>query len=974
MPATIGSVSCFSQQYPFVYYTPKEGLINGRVKTIKQDSKGRIYFLTYGGLSVYDGAKFTNYNRQNGLADEVINDIAEIAPDTMLVSSNTQKLNTLMNGKIGIYNTADNFYPIINRFLKSSNGQWYIIADEGLFAFTNKKFTRLPLFFNGIDLGKNLDHIIEWENYFLIVPWATQWNTGVLLYDRNKQIVTDTLSNSRGFRIFLDNKKRIWVTTPSGFQFLNTKSIRAGRLELSPLPNAIAPINAEGAGIHFDNAGNAWFFSGNHLQKISSGMQSESISFSEGIKGGINSVFQDREGIIWLALDGAGAIKLKSTGIQLFHTFLPGQQMFFSSIDQQGYTLWCFNRMDNCVYRLTTAGIKKFPIKQKLSVYSLTAGRNKIFLGDNTHLFLAKDKNDPASYLHLETAYHSKTDMLGNSITDSFGAVLQLLQRDDSIHYLSVIKNKQIIFEWRLNYMVDQLTIDHKGKLWLASRNNQIQVYKIDPLNPSKYLQLENEFHKDLPVMNPRCIAVDKQNHVWIGSRYNGLYQFKYDGSSLKLINQYTTKEGLTDNFIYTLSCGINNTIWIGTQTGLDKIFLKNGKYFIANPGKNNTIFQSVFKIRTNKDGTTWAMHNDGSLIKILSETTRLSYTPPLLLTSIKVNDSLFSPASHKFSYKQSNFSFSVAATSFLDERSIRYSYFLEGSGNPHWSEPSNISTFNFIHLTPGVYMLHVMADFPEEKYSSQTISYSFAILPAWWQTWWFRSAFGLFLIAISVFAIRHYYKRKLEKQKIFLEKQQAIEKERTRIATDMHDDLGAGLSRIKFLSETIGIKKQQEQPIEEEIYKIREYSHEMIDKMGEIVWALNERNDSLSDLLTYTRAYAMEYLSQNGIQCIFNMPSSSESYFLSGEFRRNIFLSVKEVLHNIIKHARASQVIILIETEKELRIKISDNGVGFNPIAIRQFSNGLHNIDKRMKDINGRAEVSSTEGTSVSLIAPLPH
>src|SRR4029078_2124280 len=106
----------------------------------------------------------------------------------------------------------------------------------------------------------------------------------------------------------------------------------------------------------------------------------------------------------------------------------------------------------------------------------------------------------------------------------------------------------------------------------------------------------------------------------------------------------------------------------------------------------------------------------------------------------------------------------------------------------------------------------------------------------------------------------------KLEIQKSILEKRQAVEKERTRIATDMHDDLGAGLSRIKFLSETIGIKKQQMHPFEEDIVKIREYSHEMIDKMGEIVWALNEKNDSISDLLSYTRSYAVEYLSQNGI------------------------------------------------------------------------------------------------------------
>ena len=88
-----------------------------------------------------------------------------------------------------------------------------------------------------------------------------------------------------------------------------------------------------------------------------------------------------------------------------------------------------------------------------------------------------------------------------------------------------------------------------------------------------------------------------------------------------------------------------------------------------------------------------------------------------------------------------------------------------------------------------------------------------------------------------------------------------------------MHDDLGAGLSRIKFLSETIGIKKQRQLPFEEDISKIREYSHEMIDKMGEIVWALNEKNDSLSDLLSYTRSYTVEYLSQSGISCTIDSP-----------------------------------------------------------------------------------------------------
>src|SRR5689334_22154348 len=174
-----------------------------------------------------------------------------------------------------------------------------------------------------------------------------------------------------------------------------------------------------------------------------------------------------------------------------------------------------------------------------------------------------------------------------------------------------------------------------------------------------------------------------------------------------------------------------------------------------------------------------------------------------------------------------------------------------------------------------------------------------------------------------------------------------------------MHDDLGAGLSRIKFLSETIGIKKQQQQPIEEEISKLREYSHEMIDKMGEIVWALNEKNDSLSDLLSYTRSYTVEYLSQNGIHCTVQLPESLPTGFVSGEIRRNIFLTVKEALHNIVKHSQADNVSIDVKHGKDLVIAIKDDGIGFEERNIRAFSNGLSNMKKRMNDIGGILEIT---------------
>ncbi len=324
------------------------------------------------------------------------------------------------------------------------------------------------------------------------------------------------------------------------------------------------------------------------------------------------------------------------------------------------------------------------------------------------------------------------------------------------------------------------------------------------------------------------------------------------------------------------------------------------------------------------------------------------------------------------FSYHQNNLLFNVAAPSFIDEKSIRYSFLLEGSGNNTWSEPSNIAFFNVMNLAPGKYTLKSRSEFPEAMYPVQTLSYSFVIKPPYWQTWWFRAGIGILGIGILVAGVRFYYRRKLEKRISLLEKQQAVEKERTRIATDMHDDLGGGLSRIKFLSQSIQLKTKEQKSITDDVNKIAQYSDEMVDKMGEIVWALNEKNDSLADLLAFTRAYAVEYLSSNNIACDFRMPDAVPEIFISGETRRNIFLSVKEALHNIIKHAAATEVILQIEFDKNLKLIIHDNGKGIDFDHIRRFGNGLVNIQERIKSIGGKASITNDKGALIQLEVPV--
>jgi signal transduction histidine kinase len=262
-------------------------------------------------------------------------------------------------------------------------------------------------------------------------------------------------------------------------------------------------------------------------------------------------------------------------------------------------------------------------------------------------------------------------------------------------------------------------------------------------------------------------------------------------------------------------------------------------------------------------------------------------------------------------------------------------------------------------------------AFFPSSAYAPSELSFKFELTPPWWQTWWFRSIVGLLLIGILTIAIRFFYRRKLERQMGLLEKQQAIERERTRIATDMHDDLGAGLSRIKFLSQSMQ-KKTIDDNLKTELEKITNFSDQMSEKMGEIIWALNEKNDTIADLIAFTRSYVAEYLTNHNIECDATTPPNLPANFIPGEMRRNIFLSVKECLHNVVKHADASRVEFIVELNHEMKITIHDNGKGIDWNNQRAFSNGIQNIAKRMKEMNGEVSYSNEKGTKVSLSVPL--
>ena len=140
---------------------------------------------------------------------------------------------------------------------------------------------------------------------------------------------------------------------------------------------------------------------------------------------------------------------------------------------------------------------------------------------------------------------------------------------------------------------------------------------------------------------------------------------------------------------------------------------------------------------------------------------------------------------------------------------------------------------------------------------------------------------------------------------------------------------------------------------------------------MGEIVWALNQRNDTVADLIAFTRTYVLEYLSGRNIRCEINTPIELPSSFITGEMRQHIFLSVKESLHNIVKHAGASQVYFSVKLNGGIEIIIHDNGKGINWDTMKPFSNGIQNIRKRMDEIHSKVTFLNESGTKVIMNIP---
>lgn len=318
-------------------------------------------------------------------------------------------------------------------------------------------------------------------------------------------------------------------------------------------------------------------------------------------------------------------------------------------------------------------------------------------------------------------------------------------------------------------------------------------------------------------------------------------------------------------------------------------------------------------------------------------------------------------------------------ALSFAAPDQVRFRYRLEEL-ETDWVEAGTRRVAEYSYLPPGVYTFRVVACNNDDVWSSTGASLEFEVLPQPWQTWWFRAlgiaAAALLLGLVGYAASRHRVRRKLE----LLERQRALERERARIARDIHDDLGASLTRISMLSQSVRAEVEPQPQVAADADQIYRTARELTRAMDEIVWAVNPRHDTLDSLVSYLGRYAQTFLASPGMRCRLDVPISLPNWPLTSEIRHNVFLAFKEALHNVVKHAKATEVRITLELgAASFVLSVSDNGLGFAPDTQHQegriqTGNGLPNMRKRIEEIGGKIDWVSApgEGTKVRMAVPV--
>ena len=945
---------CLAQKYTFSHYDIEDGLIESQVNNLNLDNQHRLWMATLGGATRFDGKEFTSYTRQNGMPTNIVNSVFTDKSGTVWFG--TQKgLGRLVNNKLSVFPMhAKLRNQRVTSIVQDENGTVWFLMSNRLFkvehdAAKAQMITETmdqPIICLGVNKVGRL--------------FASVFHKGIYYLDNGKwQIMAPIPAGEDNLvirSILFDDKdsQKLYLLGFKGVFVLSNGQITSYQDKL--ISSIKDPLFCFGR----DTESNLWIGTSNGAYLIKNG---ELIHFtaSNGLTDiSVSDIYKDPDDNLWLGTQGNGFFKYEGDRFVTFDKSqgIPGNEVVMGvTKDKMGRILLGISGVGLMQYNGKTLSLPKLP-----SGKSQLTGVQCLYTDKAGTTWICGDQGGLWSYN-------------GNTLTMINGS----------------------------NFFINGLTEDENGKIWASSPAGCFFVEN-NTLVPVKefysYASAIQYAGKDSimvgtqdgvmlmvkgKVVTSFKLTEIKTSTVFCMIRYKDMMVIGTDDRGIftwnKITGQvknYTTKEGLNSNTIFSLATDENSVIWTGTGRGVNRLFFdrdNNGFNISGNGGSKNLIVESNQNAILYADHKVWIGTTRGVVAYDVNASPLRSSPPHIIIESVKLipqasgNDKMESTTlteGAKLSYNNSHLAISFRGIYLKDPEGISYRYKLQGQDSSY-SQPVKNNEVDYPSLPAGKYTFKVMAITGNGVISAETADFSFSVTPPFYQTITFRTAAILFFVLLGILLQSYRHRVRINRQKIIeATKREESLKIRQQTAEDFHDELGNKLTRITVLSEILDTKMDDTQADQKKLLEqIKQNASSLYNGTKDILWALDPQSDNLYEILNHIKDFGKELFLDTAVEFEFNgIDESLNGIKLPMEYSRNIPMIFKELLNNTLKHAQASSVKITLDKIKgdQLHLTLSDNGQGFDQQTARK-GQGINNITTRIKRIGGNISIFSEKG-----------
>ena len=550
------------------------------------------------------------------------------------------------------------------------------------------------------------------------------------------------------------------------------------------------------------------------------------------------------------------------------------------------------------------------------------------------------------------------------------------------------------------NQPVTAILPSRNGGVWLGFNNGA--VYR------ENHGQIRRVSGPSAAASKPiRALCEDAAGRIWIGT----------DGGHLGCIadNQITgwdLPSGTPDTAILGIVTTDDADLWLGTDSSIYSVAQSDLTAWLAGqaPFRQHLIFRADSASSTtptqgwpralnSPDGTLWFAMDNGMVAINLNDSASSSSPPPVLIEDIFANGR---PLPHallktssitakgttipvKLSSDLRSLDIHFTALDLSAPEKIKFRHRLEGSDQDWVVDNGLTRDVHYPRLPYGNYTFRVQAGDADQTWFDNTASFQFLVPTPLWRAPWLLALNAIAGLVLAGGIARVVSARRFRHRLAVIATQQAMERERMRIARDMHDEIGSKLTKISFMTERAKRELQGQDTVARKLDSIAGTSRDLLQTLDEIVWAVNPHNDTLEHLAAYLGQYATEYLQNTAVECELHIPRGLPHHPLSAEARHNLFLAFEESLNNALKHGRATRVQVNMRLEtSRFDITIQDNGRGFDSVAVvfppnesdaaaGKGRNGLRNMRQRLDLLGGHCTIQSRPGHDTTVILSVP-